>query len=67
MIIPTYMENYQNNLFEVMGGLLTVRNKDGAHGKEEGADNPIDERFVRFAINQTAANILFIAEADFQK
>ena len=66
IIIPSYLQNYQNNLFEVMGGLLTARNKDGAHGSEEGAASQLDECFVRFAINQTAANILFIAEAEFQ-
>lgn len=66
LVIPPYMENYQNNLFEMMGGLMTARNKDGPHGKEEGAGNELDHCFVRFFINQTAANILFLAEAEFR-
>jgi len=67
MVIPPYMQSYQNNLLGMVEGLMTARNKDGPHGKEEGANNQLDECFVRFAINQTAANILFIAEADFKK
>lgn len=63
--VPDYMENYLNNLTPVLQGVATVRNKDGAHGSTEGDNDNLDEAFVRYIINQTAASILFIAECEF--
>jgi len=65
IVVPPYMTSSLSNLKEVMMAVGTVRNNDGAHGSMDGIDPAIDERFVRYMINQTAANILFIAEADF--
>lgn len=39
----------------------------GGHGHSEGSSPEIDDTFVRFAINQCAANLLYMAEADFRK
>lgn len=64
--IPSYMQNYLNNLTEVLQASATVRNKDGAHGSEEGKNDNLDEVFVRYTINQAAASILFIAECEFK-
>lgn len=66
MSIPPYMESYLNQLLGVMEGVPTARNKDGGHGKSEDVHVVADENFIRFIINQTAANILFIAEAEFR-
>jgi hypothetical protein len=65
IILPTYMNDYQNNFCSLIQAVGTVRNKDGGHGSTDGQDPAVDERFVRYIINQTASNILFIAEADF--
>ncbi|NDC32056.1 MAG: hypothetical protein EBZ58_14235, partial [Bacteroidetes bacterium] len=50
-------------------GVSITRNKEGGHGKTEGVQSQItkdDDHFVRFIINQTLANILFITEAKFK-
>lgn len=67
VVIPDYMENYIDNLLNVVEGVATSRNKEGGHGKSEGYVLQADELFIRYIINQTAANILFIAEAEFKK
>lgn len=43
-----------------------ARNKHGGHGHAQGQTPQLDETYVRFVINQAAANLLFLAEVDMQ-
>jgi len=54
--------NFQNfkNLIQEIGN---ARNKC-AHGQPQGQAPQLDEIFVRFVINQAAANLLFLAEVE---
>ena len=67
IIAPMFLEEYLNNLFKLFEGQATWANKEGAHGKADGSTDQVDDTFVRYVINQTAANILFFAEAKFSK
>jgi len=38
----------------------------GGHGHPDNSSHDIDDKFVRFVVNQGAANLLFLAEAEFK-
>lgn len=63
----SFLEDYFNNLCKLTEGVATSANKEGGHGKFEGSIDNKDEVFVRFIINQTASNVLFLAEVEFKK
>lgn len=58
IITPYSFEPFQQTLLEVG----RARNQMGAHGVTPGQTPVADELHVRFAINQAAANLLFLAE-----
>ncbi|WP_304023205.1 hypothetical protein [Desulfovibrio piger] len=58
IITPYSFEPFQQALLEVG----RARNQMGAHGVTPGQTLVADELHVRFAINQAAANLLFLAE-----
>lgn len=58
IITPYSFEHFQQTLLEVG----RARNQMGAHGVTPGKTPVADELHVRFAINQAAANLLFLAE-----
>ncbi len=64
---PTYWESYFNTFISLMEGNVTPSNQEGSHGGLEGSLLQADEVFVRYIINQTAVNILFIAEVEFKQ
>lgn len=55
---PYSFEPFQQTILEVG----RARNQMGAHGVTPGISSVADELHVRFAINQAAANLLFLAE-----
>lgn len=58
IITPYSFKHFQQTLLEVG----RARNQMGAHGITPGQTPVADELHVRFAINQAAANLLFLAE-----
>lgn len=58
IITPYTFEPFQQTILEIG----RVRNQMGAHGVTPGQTPVADELHVRFAINQAAANLLFLAE-----
>jgi hypothetical protein len=62
-LLPPYLEcqfSSMRNLLE--SGVPTIRNKNGGHG--QGADvQDVPEHLVRYTLNLTASNILFLVEA----
>ena len=55
---PYSFEHFQQTILEIG----RARNQMGAHGMTPGQTPVADELHVRFAINQAAANLLFLAE-----
>ncbi|MBF0611440.1 MAG: abortive infection family protein [Magnetococcales bacterium] len=63
-LLPEYLHSQMGTLANLLiSGLPEVRNKTSAHGQGSDPVN-VKEHFARFALHQTATNILFIAEAD---
>ncbi len=59
-IIPTYQDNYMNNLEQVLSsGLPTVRNKEAGHGQGDEI-RKVDNTLVEYAINMAATNIVYL-------
>lgn len=63
-LLPPYLESQFSSLRSLLeSGVPTVRNKNGGHG--QGVDPVVvPEYLARFALNLTATNILFLAEAN---
>ena len=63
-LLPTYLESQFNSLRSLLEtGIPTIRNKSAAHG--QGVDIvEVPEYLARYALNLTATNILFLAEAN---
>lgn len=58
--IPSYQNNYLNNLEQVLrGGLPTIRNKEAGHGQGEEVKN-VDICLVEYAIHLAATNIVYL-------
>ena len=58
--IPTYQDNYMNNLEQILcSGLPTVRKKEAGHG--QGVEiRKVDNTLVEYAINMSATNIVYL-------
>lgn len=63
-LLPTYLESQSNSLRSLLEtGIPPIRNKSAAHG--QGVDIvEVPEYLVRYTLNLTATNILFLAEAN---
>lgn len=63
-LVPKYIESQFSSIRNLLAsGIPTVRNKNGAHG--QGVDIvEVPEYLARYALNLTATNILFLAEAN---
>lgn len=63
-LLPTYLESQFNSLRSLLEtGIPPIRNKSAAHG--QGVDIvEVPEYLARYALNLTATNILFLAEAN---
>lgn len=61
-LIPTFTQNQFTSLRSLFeSGILAIRNRLGGHGQGQVPQN-VDDEMTRYALNLTAANIIFLIE-----